>query len=526
MGFYLNSGNEGFKRVLRSRIYVDKTNMIDYVNSVLGTNEAFLCVSRPRRFGKSMAANMLAAYYDRSCDSKLLFEGLKISQMSQFKEHLNKYDVIFLNVQQMLSGAGSAGELSDFIQAVVLEELKNAYPKFVSKEEKHLPTALASIYAQDTRPDKGFVFILDEWDCIFREAKDDTESQKAYLDFLKDLFKDRTYVLVAYMTGILPIKKYGSHSALNIFDEFSMTDPAALAEYVGFTESEVRELCSEYGKDFEEMRQWYDGYRFADEIHIYNPKSVVDGMKNRKLKSFWTGTETYEALQLYIDIDMDGLKQALIEMLGGKSYKIDTGTFQNDMTSFKTRDDILTLLVHLGYLAYDESERCVFIPNEEVRQEFVRAVKTGGRPELAKAIALSDKLLAATLRMEAEEVARAIEQVHSAVTAPDFYNNEQALRSAIRFAYLSSIDEFVEIQELPSGIGYADVVFIPFKHSDKPVMIVELKWNKSAEGAITQMKDRKYSEVFEKYGSDVLLVGINYDEKTKKHTCIIEKLQN
>lgn len=526
MGFYLNSGNEGFKRVLRSRIYVDKTGMIEYVNSVLGTNDAFLCVSRPRRFGKSMAANMLAAYYDRSCDSSELFQGLKISEKSCFKEHLNRYDVIFLNIQQMLSGAGSAESLSDFIQSAVLEELKEAYPDYVLEDERHLPTALASVYARDTRPDKGFVFILDEWDCIFREAKDDIEAQKMYLDFLKDLFKDRTYVSLAYMTGILPIKKYGSHSALNVFDEFSMTDPASLAEYVGFTEPEVRKLCIEFGKDFEEVRQWYDGYCFADELHIYNPKSVVDGMKNRKLKSFWTGTETYEALQLYIDIDMDGLKQALIEMLGGKSNKIDTGTFQNDMTSFKTKDDILTLLVHLGYLAYDEASRCVFIPNEEVRQEFVRAVRNGGRPELVKAVKASDKLLAATLRMEAEEVAKAIEEVHSAVTSPDFYNNEQALRSAIRFAYLSSIDEFVEIQELPAGIGYADVVFIPYKHSDKPVMIVELKWNKSAEGAIKQIKEKKYSDVFQKYGCDVLLVGINYDVKNKKHTCIIERLQN
>lgn len=522
MGHYLNSGNEGFKRALRAQIYVDKTEMIEYVNSVLGTDDGYICVSRPRRFGKSMAANMLAAYYDRSCDSKKLFQNLKASELPDFEEHLNKYDVIFLNIQQILSGAGSAEKVPDFLQRVVLEELYEAYPEYVSEKDIHLPTALASIYAKDTRPDKGFIFIIDEWDCIFREARDDTKAQKSYLDFLKDLFKDRTYVSIAYMTGILPIKKYGSHSALNVFDEFTMTDPAAMAEFVGFTESEVQSLCNKFDQEFSEVRHWYDGYQFANNLHIYNPKSVVDGMKSRKLKSYWTGTETYEALQLYIDLDINGIKQALVSMLGGTACKIDTGTFQNDMTSLKSRDDVLTLLVHLGYLAYDESSCSVFIPNEEVRGEFVRAIKNGGRPELAKAIQASDKLLQATICKDADEVARILEEVHSAVTSPDFYNNEQALRSVIRFAYLSSIDEFVDIQELPSGIGYADVVFLPVKHSDKPIMIVELKWNKTAEGAIEQIKNRKYTEIFEHYGSDILLVGINYDVKSKRHECLIE----
>lgn len=401
--------------------------------------------------------------------------------------------------------------------------MKREYPNLISKEEKHLPTALASVYAADTREEKGFVFILDEWDCIFREAQHDTKAQKVYLDFPKDLFKDRTYVSVAYMTGILPVKKYGSHSVLNVFDEFSMTDPGIMTSYVGFTENEVRELCEAYQMEFEQVKRWYDGYLFADGLHIYNPKSVVDAMKGRKPKSFWTSTETYEALQLYIDIDMDGLKTALISMLAGEFCKIDTGTFQNDMTSFKSRDDIMTLLVHLGYLAYHEEKKSVFIPNEEVRQEFVRAVRTGKRAELSKAIQASDRLLQATIRMDSEEVAQILEEIHSTVTAPGFYNNEQALRSTIRFAYLSSIDEYMELRELPSGIGYADIVFLPLRHSDKPVMVVELKWNRPVEGAIAQIKDRKYPEVIEKYGSEILLVGISYDEKTKKNSCLIEK---
>lgn len=288
-----------------------------------------------------------------------------------------------------------------FLQVSVLAELREAYPEYVSLNENHLPTALATIYAKDIEPNKGLMFILDEWDCIFREAKYDMEAQKLYLDFLKDLFKDRTYVSMAYMTGILPIKKYGTHSALNIFDEFSMTDPDVLAEYAGFTESEVVTLCNEYKMDFVDVKFWYDGYRLSNGLH--NPKSVVDGMKSKKLKSFWTNTETYEALQIYIDLDKDGLKEAIVSMLTGEECEIDTGTFQNDMTSFKTRDDVLTLLVHLGYLAYDESTHSVFIPNEEVRGAFIRAIKNGNRPELVKAIQSSDEFLAATLRMDAIE---------------------------------------------------------------------------------------------------------------------------
>ncbi|MBQ8639321.1 MAG: AAA family ATPase [Lachnospiraceae bacterium] len=523
MNDYLNTGNESFQRALRARIYVDKTGMIEYTNSVLGTDDAFICVSRPRRFGKSMAANMLAAYYDRSCDSSTLFCGRKAEKLPDFKTHLNQYDVIFLNIQQILSAAGNADLVPQFIQSAVIHELHNAYPESVSADDSYLPSALASIYKKDTRLHKGFVFIVDEWDCMFREAKDHTNAQKHYLDFLKDLFKDRTYVALAYMTGILPIKKYGSHSALNIFSEFSMTDPSVFAEYTGFTEEEVISLCSTYEKDFDEVRQWYDGYRFAENLHIYNPKSVVDGMKSRKLKSFWTKTETYEALQLYIDLDMDGLKQALIGMLGGNSCAIDVRTFQNDMTSLKSRDDILTLLVHLGYLAYDEISESVSIPNEEIREEFMRAVRTGGRPELIRAIQLSDHLLQAAVQMNSSEVGRILEDVHRSIASPDFYNNEQALRSTIRFAFLSSMDEFVTIQELPSGNGYADIVFLPFKHSDKPILVVELKWDKSTADAIEQIKRRQYPEILQAHGSDILLIGINYSKRSKKHTCIIER---
>ena len=522
MGSYLNPRNDAFAISVNDDIYVDKSGLIDFVNSRIGKNKRYICVSRPRRFGKSMTATMLSAYYGKDCNSAKLFENLEISGKASFQQHLNQYDVIFLNIQQFLRKVDDVQQLSCSIEENVLAEIKAAYSEFVTADETSLPDALTSIY-EKTDGQNGFVFIIDEWDCVFRETKENHEAQKAYLDFLRDLFKDRTYVKVAYMTGILPIKKYGTHSALNIFDEFSMTSPGRLAKYVGFTENEVQALCERFGMDFSEAQRWYDGYSFKQAVHIYNPKSIVDAMTEGEYASYWTNTETYEALKLYIDLNKEGLKEALVTMLGGGKCQIDTRVFQNDMTSFRGRDDILTLLVHLGYLAYDETTGSVYIPNEEVHEEFVSAVKNGSRDELAKVIETSERLLKATLQRDAVEVARLIEETHSAATSPDFYNNEQALRSVIKFAYLSCIDEYIQIQELPTGIGYADVVYLPRKGSDKPALLIELKWDKTSEGAIAQIKSNQYVQGIQDYGGEILLVGINYDSKSKKHECVIEK---
>lgn len=274
--------------------------------------------------------------------------------------------------------------------------------------------------------------------------------------------------------------------------------------------------------NFEEAGRWYDGYSFYGKA-VYNPNSIIRSMKKRQFDTYWTETETYESLKIYIDMDVDGLKEAVVQMIAGARCHIDTGTFQNDMMSITGKDDVFTLLVHLGYLAYEISTKSVYIPNEEIRQEFIRAVKHGRHREIAELIITSDKLLQNTLAMHAKSVAEGIEKAHSSLTAPTFYNNEQALRSVIRFAYISCIEEYSEILELPSGIGYADVVYLPKKGSALPVMIVELKWNKSADGAIRQIKERRYPQVLEGCGSEILLVGINYDEKTKRHECVIEK---
>lgn len=529
MGIYVNPGNEGFKSAVRSKIYIDKTGLLEYTNSVLDTEQRYICVSRPRRFGKSIAAEMLVAYYDKSCDSKELFQGREIAKNEDFTKHLNQYDVIHVDMNSICHKRNrknrqviSATEAVNEFHVAVIDELRKVFPDSVQEDDVDLPMVLSQIN-EDTG--SKFVIIIDEWDTIFREHKGDEAAQEEYITLLRGLFKDapsKKFLKLGYLTGILPIKKYGTESALNNFDEFTMTNPRSLSEYVGFTEKEVVQLCKDYNMDFEEIKRWYDGYSFG-QMHIYNPNSVVKSMLDGECSNYWTSTETYESLKNYISMNFDGLKDAIIQMIAGGRCKIDTNTFENDMVSFQSRDDVLTVLVHLGYFAYNKKTQEVTIPNEEVRAAFIRAIKKSNWNYVIEAITASDGLLQATWRGDAEMVAQGIDQVHEANTSILNYNNENALSCVISLAYYNAINEYTIVRELPTGKGYADVVFLPRKGSDKPAMIVELKWNKSEQGAIEQIKKKEYGKELAEYSGNMLLVGINYDKKSKKHSCVIEK---
>lgn len=521
MGLYLNPGSELFAEALRSEIYVDKTGLIACTNKVLGTMQKYICVSRPRRFGKSLAAQMLAAYYGYGIDCEELFQGLEIAQHPSFEEHKNRYHALFLNIQDFLSRAGSAKDTVSCLQEMVVKELRKLFPDLISESETYLPIALEEVYRETNR---GFVIIIDEWDCIFRVSKGDKESQTIYLDFLRALLKDRAYVRLAYMTGILPVKKYGTHSALNMFDEYSMMNPGMLARYVGFTEEEVKRLCQKYDMDFLESKRWYDGYQFRKIAHVYSPKSVVDAMMREEFDSYWSQTETYEALKIYINMNFDGLKDAIIGMLGGIRCKVNPRTFQNDMTTFQGKDDVLTLLVHLGYLGYDMERKEVFIPNQEVEYEFASAIQGAGWEEVIKAIESSEELLDATLGKDGEMVASGLDEFHREAASVLAYNNENSLSCAVSLAYFSARTYYMVVREMPAGKGFADLVFLPRQnHLDKPALVVELKWDKSAQGAISQIRNREYVKSLNSYAGRLLLVGINYDKESKKHQCVIEE---
>lgn len=521
MGIYLNPDNIDFQEALNSKIYVDKTGLIKYTNDVIRTEDKYVCVSRPRRFGKSMAANMLVAYYSRGCDSKEMFGSYTIAADPSFEKHLNKYNVIHLNMIKYLEEAKNINDMIRFIEEDVIDEITEEMPGLKMPRRVNLVNVLEKAFSQFKIP---FIFIIDEWDCIFRKNKDDSKAQKEYLDFLKVLLKNQSYAALVYATGILPIKKYGEHSALNMFTEITMTNPREYAEFTGFTESEVVELCERYNMSYDETKRWYDGYNLKG-LSIYNPRSVVMSMTGHDYDSYWTSTETYEALKVYIQMNFDGLREKITNMIAGKRISVNIGKFQNDMASFSSADDVLTLLVHLGYLTYDMTNGEVWIPNSEVQQEFINSIEDGGWEEVMEAINASSKLLDLTLKGDEEKVAEMIAKVHADNTSVLKYNDENSLSCVISLAYYSARKDYIVHRELATGNGFADLVFIPRKERNLPAMIVELKKGHSAEEAIQQIKDNDYLHKVSEYSGEILLVGINYDEQ-KGHTCKIEKIQN
>lgn len=525
MGRFLNPDNSAFQVALNSEIYVDKTGLIDYTNKVLNTNQALICNSRPRRFGKSITANMLTAYYSRGCDSEQMFVSKKIGQCELFRKHLNQYDVIHFDVQWCLSVAKSANAVVKYIENSIIEEIKSAFPDVNFQSASSLAEILSYINSTTGRK---FIIIIDEWDVLIRDEAANIVIQEEYINFLRGLFKGTEptkFLHLAYLTGILPIKKLKTQSALNNFDEFTMLNASILAPYIGFTEKEVKELCKKYNRNFEETVYWYDGYLLSG-CHIYNPKAVVSAMERGGFQSYWSQTGTYEAILPLINMDFDGLKAAVIQMLAGEQVKVRTTSYQNDMVTFKNKNDVLTLLIHLGYLAYDESSKTAFIPNEEIRSELIDAVENTQWNEFIELQIKSDEVVRATLDMDGDAVAETIEEFHMGYASAIAYNNENALSSVLSIAYLGAMQYYFKpIREYPTGRGFADLVFIPKKeYPEIPALVVELKWNKSAETAIRQITDKKYVQSVKDYTGEILCVGINYDKKNKKHECMIEKI--
>ena len=525
MGTYLNPGNSGFSRI-RNSVYVDKSGLIRLVNQTLDTPRCLTCISRPRRFGKSFAAKMLCAYYDKTCDSTQLFGDLSIACDAGYREHLNQYDVIYLDMTGII-GEAAAGDRVAYVKRTVVRELKEQYPQ-MEVVEGFVPTLANAVEITGNK----FIMIIDEWDAPIREAGNRPDSQREYLEFLRSLFKnsgttDKIFA-GAYMTGILPIKKDGSQSAISDFEEYSMIKPRQFGQYVGFTEGEVKRLCQDAEVDFAQIKQWYDGYRFRKAESIYNPYSVMKAIQNEDFDSYWTQTSAAESLMGYINLDFDGLGRTVAELIGGVEANVDTYGFSNDLVTFRNRDDVLTLLIHLGYLAYDEETRKVRIPNEEIRLEFAKAIRQVKRDDTLRRVRESEQLIADTVHGEEEAVARQIERIH-AEEAPLYYNNEQALRSVIKRAYFSYGDEYMMFEELPSGAGYADIVYLPKKGSMLPALVIELKWNKSAEGAIRQIHEKRYPKAVEGYGGEILLVGISYSKEApagrRQHHCRIERFE-
>jgi len=409
------------------------------------------------------------------------------------------------------------------IKELINQEIQLSFPDI-----PHYDDASDAILACVAYEDKKFIFIIDEWDAVIREAANDRETQKSYLDLLREWFKNGNFtakaVAAAYMTGILPIKKDKSQSAISDFIEYTIMNPSIFAKYTGFTEDEVKVICNDYDMDFDEAKRWYDGYSFVGVESIYNPYSVMMAMNMGEYESYWKQTSVAENLVTYINMNQGDLQSDIIKLIAGEHLKINASKFHNDFQTFNSKDDVLTLLVHLGYLAYDKKTKRVRIPNEEVRFEFDQLLENPQHTKLVSLVTASEKLLKDTLNGNETAVAEAIEQVRETNYAPLYYNNEQSLRYVIKFAYIVCVDYYLKVEELPTGKGVADVVFIPNRDTSLPAMIVELKWDQSAVTAIEQIKTRNYPAILSDYGGELVLVGINYNEKTKEHSCKIEKI--
>jgi len=521
MGAYINIGNAGFQRVRNSE-YVDKSGLISIVNSTLFTERSFSCVSRSRRFGKSVAAKMLCAYYDQSCDSHSLFTDLEIASDPSFEKHLNKYPVIYLDLTSFIVDRND-DNIVDRMDAALRADIGKAYPDIPVETGDRLMDYLLRVIEVTKQP---FVFIIDEWDAICREYVPGTVAMDRYVGWLRRMFKSQDAARVfagVYMTGILPIKKYKTESALNNFIEYSMVEPVDMAPYFGFTKDEVRLLAERHRMDFDELEKWYDGYQIGDEYSIFNPNSVMQALRSRRCRSFWAATGSYDAVAHYIKMNYEGLKDDVVRMLAGERCAVEPTGFQNDMSVIHSKDDVLTVLIHLGYLSYDWKESECYIPNREVAGEMVNAVKMNNWSHVADAIEKSKQLLQATLRGNEEAVARGVDVAHDENTSILSYNDENSLACVLCIAYYYAANDYIIHRELATGKGFADLVLIPRKNVDSPAIVIELKYDKTVDTAIEQIKRRQYPAKVAQYTDNLLLVGITYERDTKQHHCCIER---
>ena len=456
MGIFFNPGNGSFTKDRNYEIYVDKTELLKYLNRAIGTPKNCIAVSHARRFGKSHAAGMIDAYYSLGSDSAKLFKGTKIASDPDYEKYRNKYNVIHLDISSFWDF-----HKKDIVEKIIediFKELKMDYPEEFDERDR-ISYVLMKIYEKTGIP---FVIIVDEWDCVVRNSTDQDLIHQ-YLQFLHSLFKSeesKSFLALGYITGIMPIKKIKDESALNNFEEYTMLKSRPITKYYGFTEEEVKALCKRYDMDFETTKEWYNGY-LIDGMHMYNPNSVSQAMKYHDFDSYWRNTSAFGTINNFIMMNYSGLKEDVLTMLSGGKVMVDTDCFQYDLAEIHSKDDALTALIHLGYLGYDADMLSAYIPNYEVAKAFQSALKTGEWKDVAASISKCDTLLMATISGNIEKVAELIELAHDTYTSIFKYNDENSLSCVLTMAYFTAPAYYTIIREIPAGKGYADFVFLP-----------------------------------------------------------------
>ena len=520
---FVNVDNRLFQ-IVRNSEYVDKSEIITLTNQVIDTEERFICVTRPRRFGKSVTVKMLNAYYSKGCDSKALFSDLKIASSPDFEKHLNQHDVIYLDMIEFADNKDNGIRYLENLNTDVVSELKDTYPEYFKKDKDYsLPEAIRCL-------GKRFIFIIDEWDFVFREYPNNSNLHENFINLLRALFKGvgENFVELVYMTGILPIARYNTQSALNNFNEYTILKSSNYSQYYGFTENEVKTLCEKYQLDFETAKFWYNGYKVG-EYEIYNPNSIKKLITRREFQSYWSYTSAYGIVTEAINQNFEGLKDDIIRLCSGSTISIsrpEIKSFNTADLKFKNKVAIYIYLVHLGYLGYDDADATIYVPNEETRVELLNSVKENHWPKFETALKLSEQVVAATYNKDSETVATLLSKIHEDKVPALEYNNESALRYVVLMAYLVTESYYLApLNDFPTGKGFADIVYLPMSANakDKPAITIELKKDASAKIALEQIKERDYVSRVKEYTDNILLIGINYDSKTKQHSCEIKK---
>lgn len=536
MSMFLNCFTvyDRYRAVLNSPYFVDKTLLLEELIPLLCQEQRFVCITRPCRFGKTVMANMIGAFFQKGADSCDIFDNLLIAGKEDYKNHLNRHNVIFIDFSEMPENCSSYSQYISRILSGLKQDLSNAFPELDIDKEKSVWDILTAVFEKNGQK---FIFIMDEWDAVFHMSFITEDNRKEYLQFLKLLLKSKSYVELAYITGILPIAKYSSGSELNMFQEYDMATKIRYSEYFGFLDSEIDMLYERYTKNTvnpritrQELKEWYDGYHTASGERLYNPRSVVCALSDGQLASYWTSSGPYDEFFYYIRNDLEHIRDDLALMVCGESVDARIGEFAAFSMDLKTKNQIYSAMVVYGLLTYDDGR--VLIPNRELMLKYDELLQTeDSLGYVYRLAARSEQMLKATLAGDTDTMAEVLEYVHDTEIPVLSYNHETELAAVVNLVYLAARDRYRVEREDKAGKGFVDFIFYPLRRND-PCMILELKVDHTPEEAIHQIKEKKYISRFSgklgelpQYTGRILAVGIGYKKKTKQHLCAVEELQ-
>ncbi|MDO4554336.1 MAG: AAA family ATPase [Lachnospiraceae bacterium] len=538
MGNYLNSSipYKAFSKEYNSPYFVDKSMMLKELTMRIQTSTNYICITRPRRFGKSVMANMIASFFTPTVNDDTIFKKLAVGKTDIYDHYYGQYDVIFISFNEMPKRCDNYEQYIERIENKLIHDLKTTYPQAQINENDACWDAFTAVF--NSYHEKQFIFIFDEWDFIFHQDFISEQDKRKYIRFLSNLLKDKVYSALTYMTGILPIAKYSSGSELNMFAEYTMVSEEMYSEYFGFTETEVDSLYKKYLSNQMEpqvtregLRLWYNGYHTKSGERMYNPRSVVMALTNNNLGNYWTSSGPYDEIYYYVNHNIAAVREDLAQMIAGIPVLAKIQEYAAVSMNLTTRNEILSAMVVYGFLSYEKGY--VSIPNKELMDRFnemlIKEPTLGYVHQLA---AKSSDMLKATLAGDSSKVAKIMQLAHDTETPLLSYNSESELTVLVTLVYLSARDFYRIEREDKAGIGYVDFIFYPEIDHHADAIIIELKVDHTAEDALQQIKERKYALKLEghlgeapKYTGRILGVGIAYDKKTKEHTCKIEILR-